>query len=120
NRVNGVAKNRATGRRYKEIVRALKRLENDMVKTGRIKDEVHGYFIECLLYNVPNEPFMRSTYKASTMAVLATVWQNIEDDRHVDSVEVNALKWLWRDGQKWTADEASDFTYKAWNYINSG
>ena len=48
NRSNGNAKNVNTGRRYKQIVRALKRLENDMVATGRLQAEVHGYFIECL------------------------------------------------------------------------
>jgi hypothetical protein len=120
NRVNGNAKNTDTHRRYKEIVRAVKRLENDMIKTGRLQEEVHGYFIECLLYNLPNEPFMRTTYKSSVMDVLAEMWRAIENNRHTDWVEVNALKWLWRSGQTWTPEEASDFGYKAWNYIKNG
>lgn len=119
NRVNGNTKNTRTGRRYKQIVRALKRLENDMVQTGRLQSEVHGYFIECLLYNLPDGVFQRPTYKATTMAVLATMWETIRDGEHTDWVEVNGLKWLWRSGQTWTAAEASDFAYKAWNYINS-
>jgi hypothetical protein len=35
-RVNSNTKNRNTSRRYKQLVRALKRLENDMVETGRL------------------------------------------------------------------------------------
>jgi hypothetical protein len=120
NRVNGTAKNTNTHRRYKEIVRALKRLENDMVKTGRLQAEVHGYFIECLLYNLLNDSFMRTTYKSSVMRVLAEMWQDIENNRHLDWVEVNGLKWLWRGGQTWTPEEASDFAYKAWNYMKNG
>lgn len=122
NRVNGIRKNDAsfTRRRYKELVRALKRLENDMVESGRLSNEVHGYFIECLLYNLPNRVFLADSYKATTMSLLAEIWQAIENERQIDWVEVNALKWLWRSGQTWTPQEASDFAYRAWNYINKG
>jgi hypothetical protein len=54
------------------------------------------------------------------MAVLAALWNAIKDGHHTDWVEVNGLKWLWRDGQTWTPEEASNFAYEAWNYINSG
>jgi hypothetical protein len=118
NRSNGNAKNSATGRRYKQLVRALKRLENDMVQVGRLDSPVHGYFIECLLYNLPNRVLQLATYKATALTVLATMWEAIRDDEHTDWVEVNGLKWLWRGGQTWTTQEASDFAYAAWNYIN--
>lgn len=120
NRINGTEKNRNTSKRYKQIVRAVKRLENDMVETGRLTDEVHGYFIECLLYNLPNEVFQRSTYRTTALDVLARLWQAIQDGEHTDWVEVNSLKWLWRSGQTWTADEAATFAKTAWNYIKNG
>jgi predicted nucleotidyltransferase len=120
NRLNGTEKNRRTGRRYKELVRAVKRLENDMVQTGRLQDEVHGYFLECLLYNLPDQTFMFNAYKRTAMELLARLWHAIQDGEHTDWVEVNALKWLWRSGQTWTPEEASDFAYKAWNYLKSG
>lgn len=118
NHINGNAKNANTGRRYKQIVRALKRLENDMVATGRLQAEVHGYFIECLLYNLPDELFQRSTYKATVLAVLTNLWHAIQDGNHHDWVEVNGQKWLWRGGQTWTTGEASDFAHAAWNYVS--
>jgi hypothetical protein len=109
-----------TGRRFKELVRAIKRLENDMVQTGRLDEEVHGYFLECLLFNLPDNTFMFNAYKRTAMELLARMWNDIENSKHTDWVEENRLKWLWRGGQTWTPGEASDFTYKAWNYINGG
>jgi predicted nucleotidyltransferase len=122
NRLNGIRKNDTnnTRRRYKEFVRAFKRLENDMVTTGRLAAEVHGYFIECLLYNLPNQLFLGDSYKSATKNVLAALWHAIQNDEHTDWIEVNGLKWLWRSGQTWTAEEAADFAHKAWNYVNSG
>jgi len=57
---NGVAKNQATGRRYKFLVRILKRLENDLVKAGKLT-ELPSYFMECLVYCVPNSQFGHRT-----------------------------------------------------------
>jgi hypothetical protein len=50
-KANGIAKNNATGRRYKEIVRCLKRLEGELADERLIPREYPGYLIECLLYN---------------------------------------------------------------------
>jgi hypothetical protein len=119
NRVNGNAKNTDTGRRYKQLVRALKRLENDMYENGLLAQKVHGYFIECLLYNLPNDKFRNDSYKTTAMELLAALWHAIKNGTHTDWVEVNALKWAWRSGQTWTPIEASDFAYKAWNHINN-
>lgn len=120
NRRNGNEKNEETGKRYKQLVRAIKRLENDMVEKGRLSQDVHGYFIECLLYNLPWRTFMSDSYKTTAKSLLASLWAAIKEDRHVDWVEVNRLKWLWRSGQTWTPEEASNFAYQAWNYIHSG
>lgn len=55
---NGAAKNRQTNGEYKKALRTLKRARSYLVKQGRIsKDQVPGYFLECLLYNVPDEAF---------------------------------------------------------------
>jgi predicted nucleotidyltransferase len=117
NRINGNQKNKATNRRYKQVIRALKRLENDMVEAGILNKEVHGFFIECLLYNLSNSVFAYPGYKQTMLEVLAKLWNQINDGEHTDWVEVNGLKWLWRDGQSWTPEEAADFAKKAWNYV---
>lgn len=114
---NGVAKNNHTSRRYKQIIRAIKRLENEMVATGRLAKPVHGYFVECLLYNLPDTTFTLDSYLDTTKFVLASIWDEIDKGRHDDWVEVNGLKWLWRSGQTWTAEEASAFALTAWHYL---
>ena len=54
---NGVTKNAATRRRYKEIVRCSKRLIDELHDVGIIAPNYPGYLTECLLYNVPGRHF---------------------------------------------------------------
>ncbi|WP_133150834.1 nucleotidyltransferase domain-containing protein, partial [Frankia canadensis] len=68
----GNAKNNATGHRYKRIVRALKRLENVLVAKD-IVGNLPSFFIECLVYNVPNHHFNHSTYVEDMRSVLAVI-----------------------------------------------
>ena len=55
-------KNDATGRRFKAVVRILKRLRNEMVDNGhKVAGPIPSYLIECLIWNVPNEGFGHDT-----------------------------------------------------------
>jgi predicted nucleotidyltransferase len=117
-RVNGNRKNTATSKRYKQVIRALKRLENDMVATGRLPDPIAGYFIECLLSNVEDARFTSHGGLTDTVKlVLATLIEDIEQSNHHEWAEVNGLKWLWRDGQSWTSAQAQDFALNACVFI---
>lgn len=72
---NCTSMNQATGSRFKSNIRVLKNMRRAMVNDGFLGDGVApSYYIEGMLYNVPNEHF------AST---------------HQQSVE-NALSWLER------------------------
>jgi hypothetical protein len=115
---NGIAKNNKTGKRYKRMVRALKRLENRLVVNGDLENELPSYLVECLVYNVPNENFGHLTYKADMRRVLATIfnetlanggWENWE--------EVNELKYLFRSSQKWAREQAHRLADAAWDEI---
>lgn len=115
---NGTAKNNATGRRYKRMVRALKNLENEMCDKGILK-EAPGYFAECLVYNVPNENFGHARYVDDMRSVLAYLWNNTRTDAEShEFVEVNALKWLFRGLQKWTREDAHRLVDAGWNYMD--
>lgn len=52
-KANGITKDGSTGGRYKKYVRALKNAENYLAEQGAI-DELPSYFMECLVWNVPN------------------------------------------------------------------
>ena len=69
---NGVEKNDATGRRFKAVIRILKRLRNEMAENGHtVADPIPSYLLECLVWNVPNEGFGHAEYWADVRYALA-------------------------------------------------
>lgn len=55
---NATRKHQATGSWYKPTVRVMKNLRRKLVADGRLEDGIApSYFIEGLIYNVPNEKF---------------------------------------------------------------
>ena len=54
----GLKKEESTNMRYKRVIRMFKAARNHLIETDEIeKDTAPSYFIECLLYNVPNQLF---------------------------------------------------------------
>ena len=54
----GLSKEEATDRRFKRTVRMFKAARNRLVETKTLtKDDAPSYFIECLLYDVPDGVF---------------------------------------------------------------
>jgi hypothetical protein len=117
-RVNGITKNNATGRRYKRMVRALKRLENELVARGEI-NELPSFFMECLVYNVPNSNLSSSdSYVTSMRAVLAVIFnETLSEERCKEWLEVSERKVLFHRDQSWTCSQAHELANCAWNYI---
>jgi hypothetical protein len=113
----GVEKNTATARRYKRIVRALKRLENALV-AARLLDDLPSFLIECLVYNVPNSQFNHISYVADMRGVLATVFnETLNDEGCKDWLEASERKYLFHSTQSWTRRQAHDLADKAWDYM---
>ncbi|WP_280447119.1 nucleotidyltransferase [Nocardia brasiliensis] len=118
---NGKAKNIATGMRYKKLVRILKRAENDLVDLGRIK-ELPSYFMECLMYRVPNDRFNHRTATPLTddlTNAIAYIWCATKDGGDVlNWLEPNEIKPLFGAGQKWTVAEAHALMLEVWNLFD--
>lgn len=56
---NAVAKQAATKDRYKGLVRIVKNMRSSLVNKGRLaKEEAPSYFLQGMIYNVPNEVFV--------------------------------------------------------------
>jgi hypothetical protein len=54
-RINGAIKHSLTDNRYKGLVRTVKNARRKLADDGRLaRDVAPSYFVECLLYNVPN------------------------------------------------------------------
>jgi hypothetical protein len=118
---NGRKKNTQTNQRYKKAVRIMKRLENEMVRHG-VYNEVPSFFVECLVYNVPNKYLMRSTWTDTVRGVLGHIYQELDgiepsgqqSDRWL---EVSRCKFLFTPQQKWTRDDARSFAKAAWKHL---
>jgi predicted nucleotidyltransferase len=119
NYTNGVVKNDATGRRFKAVTRILKRLRNEMVDAGyEAAKPIASYLIECLVWNVPNEGFGHTTFKADVRYAIAHLWNETRTDESCKSWrEINALKWLFFIGHPWSRAQVNTFLHAAWNYV---
>ena len=108
---NGVAKNQATFRRFKSVVRILKLLRNSMADGGIIAAQsVPGYLVECLTWNIPNREFFRDSLYARVQAVLAYIWSNTREDSLCSLWrEVDNIKNLFHPMQPWTREDAHNF-----------
>jgi hypothetical protein len=117
---NGISKNQATATRFKKAVRVLKRIENAMVQDSLI-DELPSYFMECLVYNVPNSILTRTTWVEVVRGVLGHVYENLEgpepDEESLRWLEVNECKYLFHSSQKWSRSDGRKLTQSAWDYL---
>jgi hypothetical protein len=116
---NGVTKNTATGGRFKDVVRILKRLRYKMCDENiAAAHPVPSFLCECLVWNAPDDSFRRDTLRADTRAVLAHLFNNTMDfEQCKEWGEINELKYLFRDGQPWTMKQAHDFISAVWDYL---
>jgi hypothetical protein len=116
----GTDKNDRTQRRYKRVVRILKRLENEMVKKGVI-EVVPSFLIESAVWNVPDRDFNSSaTWTGRVQNALAHIYNGTASAACVRSgnwMEVNGIKYLFHPAQNWTHQQAHQFAARAWDYV---
>ena len=119
---NGNSKNMVTRRRYRGLVRILKKIRNEMEDAGSSSAKaIPGYLIECLCWNVPNAAFTGPTWDARVQAVLMHLWSNTKDDASCKSwCEVDAIKHLFHVLQPWTRAAANAFILDAWSNVGIG
>jgi hypothetical protein len=113
---NGVTKNDQTSKRYKQIVRCVKRLEGELFDEAAIPRDYPGYLIECLVYNVPNDHFGHTKRYDDMRAVLAWLWNNLRDENvYNEWTELSDLKWLFKNRPDRIPKNAFNLVDKAWD-----
>ena len=119
---NGVAKNKATNRRFKKAVRIVKKLSHEMEQAGSTSAKVMASFlIESLIWNAPDHLFGAPSLRDMTQSILAHLWQQTRTDSTCSTWrEENGIKLLLGTSQFWTRSQANQFLYDAWNYVESG
>ena len=113
----GLTKEEATSRRFKRTIRMFKAARNHLVDKGVLtKDDAPSYFIECLLYNVPDHLFKRKlapTY-AGILDWLTTA--KLTDYQ----CQNGQVRLLGRQREQWTVEKARAFVeamremWRAW------
>jgi hypothetical protein len=120
---NGRAKNTATSTRYKQMARILKRVENDLVAAGTIK-ALPSYFMECLVYQVPNDRFGSSSSTPLTddlTKVIAYIWSETRPGEGGENwFEPNEIKPLFAASQPWTQAQAQALALATWTSLGLG
>ncbi|MEM7492647.1 MAG: nucleotidyltransferase [Pseudomonadota bacterium] len=116
---NGVSKNNQTGRRYKSVVRILKRLKNEMASKGiDPADHIPGFLIECLVWNVPNSVLSGDSYENMVKESLRFLYVNTEEYSSCSEWgEVSEFKYLFKGAQPWSYQDANKFALSAWRYL---
>ena len=116
---NGVRKNTATHRAFKGVVRIVKKLRNEMADAGVVAAEpIPGFLSECLVWNAPENSFLRDSWEARMRAVLADLRIGTRDDAGCRTwTEVNGIKPLFGVTQAWTRHEAHRFVEAASSYL---
>jgi hypothetical protein len=115
----GTRKNDRTNRRYKRVVRILKRLENEMVDKGLI-EPVPSFLIESAVWNVGDDAFNGYDWTSRVRRVLAHIFNNTRSPDCVQSenwLEANGIKYLFHADQGWTWQQLHAFADAAWDYI---
>jgi hypothetical protein len=124
----GVARNSATRRRFKRVVRILKRLREEMKESSSSEARaaagvVPSFLIECLCFNAPDQCFNRreDSYFDDASAVITDLWNACKDSTRAGKLlEVSRMKWLFGSGNQWKPQQAQEFLLRAWQYVGFG
>lgn len=115
---NGVKKNNETNRKFKGLVRILKNLRNEMKENDSLVTEnIPSFLIECLLWNFPND-FFKETYLETIIFMLDFLLREIPKETTNEWVEINQLKYLFGNDQKWTQEQVVQFCKNTCLYLN--
>ena len=131
---NGCAKNDRTRRRYKRVVRILKRLRNHIAENPDAPQSIRAaakstasFLIDCLVYNCPDTVFENAEIYDDVVGVLrylSAVLNDPADGRTLLGMpswvfwrEVNGIKPLFGLEQAWTVAGAASFIGYARAYM---
>lgn len=116
---NGEAKNHKTGRRYKRLVRIMKKLCDYMARHGYSQARViPSYLNECLVYNTPNNLMSAGTLSDNLREMLTYLLHATETDEKCRKwLEVTEMNYLFHSSRPWTREQALNWMLVAWEWL---
>lgn len=102
---NGVDKNQSSNEMFKPFVRIFKNINRQLEGTSILTDNsAPSYYIECLIYNVPNNAFTKDTNRGCMYEILSFL--HAGDPNNFETV--SGRHWMCR-GNQWNVDTAKLF-----------
>jgi len=116
---NGVDKNRATGWKYKQVVRILKNLRGEMQAANiQAAKDFPSFLIESLVWNVADNFFDGDDLYDIVNKVVLDAWYNTYDEGRCKKwTEVNGIKYLFSTSQPWTRIQANNFLWAVREFV---
>ncbi len=114
----GVHKTELTRRMYKRAVRILKVFRNNLIDSGKISNELtSSFFIESLVYNVPNDHFTIGNYTQTIKNVITKLYNDMDNETISKKyTDVSGYKWLFAPGTRLSPSNAKEFMLRCWQY----
>lgn len=119
---NGVEKNQNCGMNYKPATRVIKNMRSRIVDAEVIDSSLApSYFIEGLLYNLPNSCFNKTTHQARTISVLEELGAATRDNTLSKFVCQNYQRYLFGPSdQQWNETDCRLFIKHLIDFWNAG
>lgn len=115
---NGKDKNKNTARRFKKVVRIIKRLRYKMEDEGYEHPNISSFLIECLVWNVPNNYFGYTKLSEDVRSTFDfLINKTAKHESCKDWGEVSDLIYLFHENRSYTRIEVRDFLIDAKNYL---
>ncbi|WP_373060459.1 nucleotidyltransferase [Zunongwangia sp. H14] len=116
---NGASKNINCNSNYKPSIRIIKNIKSRLVSAGIIDSSLApSYFIEGLLFNIPNSNFLNTTHRARVLAILNTFY-NYDDSELQMLICQNKQRYLFgQSNQQWDIEDCKQLRYQLIKYWN--
>ncbi|TDX09459.1 nucleotidyltransferase [Flavobacterium sp. S87F.05.LMB.W.Kidney.N] len=116
---NGTLKNQVCNSNYKSTIRIIKNIKSKLVNGATIQSSLApSYFIEGLMFNMPDSNFQKTSHYARVLAVLNTFY-NYSDSQLEELVCQNKQRYLFGNtNQQWSVADCKMFRnqlIKFWN-----
>jgi predicted nucleotidyltransferase len=112
-------KNKETSGMYKKLIKIFKNIKNDMVDKQVLNaDIVSSFFIEALIYNLPNDKIVAySDWNNTIRNAIYYLWNEFNQKKCDNWTEPSKCIYLFHSNRKWTQQDAQDFLLKIWQYM---
>jgi hypothetical protein len=108
---NGAIKNSNAGGCYKQTVRMFKNARKYMTDgDAKLKKKFPSYFVECLIYNVPNKYFYGNTWQIVFVDILNYLIEVFDEDNVENFTTQSGMHYLIGNSSvQWCKSDAQDF-----------